>query len=156
MFIEIVGDSALLDQLGLDRDDVKEAITDALDKDGQVTGAGTGIPSAGHPRWNLDVEFKPNTVEGTTIVRLARALTRIGLETVITAAKASTLDRRATSQDRSRSARRSLTPSNLRTTVEVWTSSGDGGTEDKDCLGRRDIWLRRHTAWEVEAGPDPF
>jgi hypothetical protein len=81
MFIEIVGDSALIDQLDLDRDDVEEAITDALGKDGQVTGAGIGL-AADNPEWNLDVELEPDAAEGPAIARAAQALIRLGLGTV--------------------------------------------------------------------------
>jgi len=81
MFIEIVGDCALLDHLDLDRDDIEDAITDALGNEGQVTGAGIGL-TAQNPRWNLDVELEPGTAEGPAIVRMAQALIRLGLGTV--------------------------------------------------------------------------
>ena len=81
MFIEIVGESALLDQLDLDRDDVEDAITDALGGDGEVTGAGTGM-APGFPGWNLDVEVKDAAANLATVRRLAKALIRLGLGSV--------------------------------------------------------------------------
>jgi hypothetical protein len=81
MFIEIVGESALLEELDLDRDDVEDAITDALGEDGEVTGAGIGI-GPGFPRWNLDVQLNNDVANTATVIRLAKALIQLGLGTV--------------------------------------------------------------------------
>jgi hypothetical protein len=74
VFIEITGESALLDHADLERDDVEEAVEAALGPDGEVTGAGTGLG-----RWHLDVELTGDEPPPGTVIRIAHALVGLGI-----------------------------------------------------------------------------
>ena len=77
VFVEIVGDGALLDRLEVDRDEVEEVVEQAPGRDGEVSGAGSGLG-----RWNLDVEIGGDESATTVLIRVANALVGLGLGVV--------------------------------------------------------------------------
>jgi len=76
MFIEVIGRETLPDSL--DRDDVEDAIADALGERGEITGAGTGISG-----WNLDVELFEDGDTDECLVLIAGALVDLGVGWVL-------------------------------------------------------------------------
>lgn len=77
MFIEVIGRRPLPDDF--DRDDVEDALAEALGSDGEVTGAGTGETG-----WHLDVEIVVDVPDSRQILRrLALALVEQNLGWVV-------------------------------------------------------------------------
>ncbi|MBF9130486.1 hypothetical protein I0C86_16180 [Plantactinospora sp. S1510] len=74
LFVEVIGDRPLPDSV--DRDDVEDAIVEAVGEDGEVTGAG-----AGSGRWHLDLEIGVNdaAAQRAGLLRAAKALVRMDL-----------------------------------------------------------------------------
>lgn len=72
MFAEIVFSGGLPG--ALDRDDIEEALTEALGADGEVTGAGVGVQTC-----NLDVESAGPVDAGTFLRTIAETLVNLGV-----------------------------------------------------------------------------
>jgi hypothetical protein len=77
VFIEVIGRRPLPDDV--DRDDVEDALAEALGSDGEVTGAGTGETG-----WHLDVEIVVDVADSRQVLRrLALALVERNLGWVV-------------------------------------------------------------------------
>ena len=73
-FVEVVVDGAI----SVDRDDVEDALSEALDGIGEVTGAGTsGVRS------NLDLEVDPDADRKETLDKIFGALVSLGLDDAV-------------------------------------------------------------------------
>jgi hypothetical protein len=69
-FVEVLIDGAI----EVDRDDVEDALSDALDGVGEVTGAGTSDVGS-----NLDVEVEPSAERSEVLGRIFEAVEQLGL-----------------------------------------------------------------------------
>ncbi|GAA1027592.1 hypothetical protein GCM10009557_09570 [Virgisporangium ochraceum] len=77
VFIEVIGRRPLPEYF--DRDDVEDALAEALGSDGAVTGAGTGETG-----WHLDVEIVVDVADSRQVLRrLALALVEQDLGWVV-------------------------------------------------------------------------